>query len=390
MTTRFTGPRKPRPPHTGSWSCVPQEVLVDEGHFDQAVAALHRAGIVVRLEPLLGSGVVRLRLEGSTELSVPSIVRTLRRDHPSLRVAPNYMIRAASHLHMLGTRSPEPAPALPDLPTGDHLPGHGVRVGVVDSGFCPDPWFGNRVEARPEDLEGPPPTKGDALPFVTGHGTFVTGIILQRAPGARVVARKIIDDDDGHVSDSTLAAVLDEMDAIDILNLSLGTTAIDRDDAVGLLATANSLLKLWKKNPNLVVVAPAGNDGRDTEFWPARFDPVVAVAALNEAGTDPASFTNFGGWVDACAKGENVHSRFVDWGGDVETPPQNGHGRGRRVQSEPFAGWATWDGTSFAAARVTGAIAAALDKAAGMDGPSAVAQVLSGPTPFPGLGAVVN
>lgn len=372
-----------------SSSYAVNQMVVDDADAGAVVGRLRRLGISVGREPLSPGGVSRLRLLAAAPLPVPDLVAALRAADPRLRVAPNHLLRPASHVHMVATRQPEPAPPLDDLPTGEGLPGEHVTVGVIDSGFCPHAWFGDRVQFRPQDVEAPPDDTKQSLPFATGHGTFVAGVILQRAPGARVVARRILDEE-GHMTDASLATALADMEHVDIVNLSLGTTALERDDALALLATANSLFQLWKKRPDMVVVAPAGNDGGNVEFWPAKFDPVVAVAALNAAGTDRAEFSNFGDWVDSCSKGEDVHSRFLDWAGDVQAPPLNDHGMGKRVKSPPFDGWAIWDGTSFSAARVTGAIAAALDKAGGMTGPAAVEQVLQGPRPFPGCGAVVD
>lgn len=382
----MTGTRTSKPAQP---SYEPDQVLVDEADLAPILTELRRLDIAAREEPVAGTGVVRLQLLSRTPVAVGELVQALRRRCPAVRVAPNHLLRPASHMHAVGTRAPEPAPPLPDLPTGDNLPGHGVTIGVIDSGFCDHPWFAGRVEFRPEDVEGPPADTNRPLPFATGHGTFVTGVILQHAPGARVIVRRILNDH-GEMSDAELGEAVAELEGVDILNLSLGTTGVDREEAVKLLATANSLFKLWQRKPEMVVVAPAGNDGKNIDFWPGKFDPVVAVAALDASGRSRASFSNFGDWVDACSKGEGVHSRFLDWAGDVEAPPLNEHGRGRRVRSDPFTGWALWDGTSFATARVTGAIAAAMDPANGVDGPSAVGTLLQGPRPVAGCGAVVQ
>ena len=44
-----------------------------------------------------------------------------------------------------------------------------------------------------------------------------------------------------------------------------------------------------------------------------------------------------------------MHSTFLDWSGPMEHP---------RGSQQAFQGWAYWSGTSFAAPRVAGAIAA--------------------------------
>lgn len=367
----------------------PDQLLVADVDADAVTAALARLGVVCRPELLPGLRTVCLELEPTAgRPSAPELVRLVRARVPAARVAVNRVLRAASHVQMAGATQVRPAGPLGDLPTGEGLPGSGVTVGVVDSGFCADPWFGSRVEARGQDLEAPPDSTDEPLQIATGHGTFVAGVILQHAPGARVAARRVIDDK-GEVDDKTLASALDGLERVDVLNLSLGGTVDDNDDANDLLATASGLMNLWERNPNLVVVAPAGNNHANELFWPARFDRVVSVAALNAAGDALAEFSNFGDWVNCCAKGTGVHSRFLTWDGDVLAPADHHHGKPKRVPSEPFEGWATWDGTSFAAARVTGAIAAAMSRNGG-DGPAAVREVLGGPSGPSGAGTVVD
>jgi subtilisin family serine protease len=73
------------------------------------------------------------------------------------------------------------------------------------------------------------------------------------------------------------------------------------------------------------------------------------VGALDSDGSDPAPFSNFGWWVDACAIGERVESAFIEFDGPL--PPTGDYDRDR------FRGYATWSGTSFAAPKVAGAIA---------------------------------
>ena len=118
----------------------------------------------------------------------------------------------------------------------------------------------------------------------------------------------------------------------------------------------------------MILVAAAGNHGDDempepatagaphsgSALWPAALPGVVAVGAA-DVGLDgtaftfsDADFTPVGpGWIDVWAPGVDVVSTYVD--GPVEMP-----GSGPRT----FAGYARWSGTSFAAADVTGEIAA--------------------------------
>jgi membrane-anchored mycosin MYCP len=123
-----------------------------------------------------------------------------------------------------------------------------------------------------------------------------------------------------------------------------------------LLSTAVSRL-----GPDVVVVAAAGNHGdldrRQPPYagphetskptFPAALDGVVAVGAATDEGK-PTSFTPLNKyWIDLLAPGENVLSTYLE--GEVLLDDKT---------AEPFRGLARWSGSSFAAALVSGAIAA--------------------------------
>ena len=118
-------------------------------------------------------------------------------------------------------------------------------------------------------------------------------------------------------------------------------------------------------------------------------DHFIAVAALDGDG-GPACFTNSGHWVDACAPGVGARSTFLNVEAEpARLPPPNCLGI-EPAGKVRFEGWATWSGTSAAAPRVAGAVAAVIGP--GVDGPSAAfALVGASSVPrLPGLGAVVD
>jgi subtilisin family serine protease len=98
-----------------------------------------------------------------------------------------------------------------------------------------------------------------------------------------------------------------------------------------------------------VVVAAAGNAGSPRPAFPAAIPEVVAVGGLDTVGR--AWFSNFGGWVDACAPAVDVLSTFLIGVKDAA------YG----VERDFTDGWATWSGTSFAAPKVAAAIADLMD-----------------------------
>jgi subtilisin family serine protease len=124
-----------------------------------------------------------------------------------------------------------------------------------------------------------------------------------------------------------------------------------------------SLLMDWlvATGRQVAVVAPAGNEDSAREFWPAADKRVVGVGSTDTSQSSRAQFliradgyvqsgSNWGLWLDCAARGQSVSSLFVDWVGTTEDEPASGG-------SLTFTGWAKWSGTSFAAPKVTAAIA---------------------------------
>ena len=116
-----------------------------------------------------------------------------------------------------------------------------------------------------------------------GHGTFIAGLIMQVAPAASVYAVKVLDSH-GVGDDLNVAKAMEQLPAdVNIINLSLGGYT-DRDAPPMAVATAMAAMGQQQR----VVVAAAGNHGKSRPFWPAAFDQVLAVGAVDEAGqVDP-------------------------------------------------------------------------------------------------------
>jgi hypothetical protein len=85
-----------------------------------------------------------------------------------------------------------------------------------------------------------------------------------------------------------------------------------------------------------------------TPIWPGAFDEVIAVGATD--GDELAAFSPRTPWVDLTAPGVGVESTYLT--GQVKSASS--------TQRSPlkFNGFAYWNGTSFAAAAVSGAVAA--------------------------------
>lgn len=315
-----------------------------------------------------------------------------------IRVWPHHVLAGTGHARGISVGPPVPAGPLNDVLRGNEaLPGDGVTVAVLDTGLirpAPD-WFGGCIDVMRgaddiERLDFDPSAVGAArrLRSHAGHGTFVAGIIRQHAPGARILMRKVLDER-GTVTDHDLADALRELvdTKVQLVNLSLGGYG---HDAGGLPLTEAAIETLRVKRPDLVIVAGAGNDGVEQQFYPAALKDVIGVAALDEHGRR-ACFSNHGPWVNAAAAGVRAVSAFVEvedvtlW--PAAAPDCLGEGDPGEVS---FHGFAAWSGTSAAAPRVTGAIAAAIGP--GVDARQAAFGVVGSSSVRleVGLGAIVQ
>jgi hypothetical protein len=298
----------------------------------------------------------------------------------TLRVAPNHVFHPAWKFRWQTFEPPRPASGRADI-AGELRPGEHGAVAVLDTGAADHPWFAGRVDIGPGNEEAPDEDGDDRLDDNRGHGTFVVGVVLVHAPGARVRAVRVPERTAGQegagglVDDLTLARTLLALDDVDVVNLSLGGAT--RGDAAP-PALAAALALIHERRPDTVIVAAAGNDGWDRPTWPAAFKGVLAVGALDVDGR-PASFSNRGWWIDAWAPGVDVQSTFLDWEGPLAHPLAGD-------DAERFDGWASWCGTSFASPRVAGAIAAAAPGAGGAR--RAAFELLTGGTAVRGFHGV--
>jgi hypothetical protein len=276
-----------------------------------------------------------------------------------------------------GEGPPEQSDGLPPRPT--LRPGLGVRIGILDTALVEHPWLADAYVAAPGaklPLK-PPPAEGKGIPTAgVGHATFVAGLILQQAPGAQLEIIQVLDETArGSVWDAAKAIVQFEGSGIDVLNLSFACFTADAKAPL-VLATAIDRL-----DPEIVVVAAAGNHGDSeltpaslssleprTPSWPAALEDVVAVGAVDTEGKR-AWFSPPGReeaehapWVDHTEVGVQVQSTYVEGKVRAEKLVRDRETNSVEiieVVTEPFApAWATWDGTSFAAATFSGKLAA--------------------------------
>jgi hypothetical protein len=268
--------------------------------------------------------------------------------------------------------------------------GDGVFVSVVDTGLIPDaaighPWLAG-VDGTPEN-----PIGGDGnLRAYAGHGTFVAGCLRCAAPKASVfverafeitVGGEIIESPSGATFESDLAKSLeDALDrSPDVLVFTFATSNRQNQS----LHTFDEIYERRIRDlKGLVVVAPAGNDGQRRPMFPAAYPWVVSVGALSASWRDRAHFSNFGGWVDVFAPGEDLVNAFPEGTYETKETPV--------PEQRQFHGMAQWSGTSFSTPIVAGLIAARIS-ATGENGQQAAESLLrlARSQAIPGVGAAL-
>lgn len=230
------------------------------------------------------------------------------------------------------------------LVPGKALPGRrdtkrSVRVGILDTSLFEHKDLAGRylassgamvTDRQAAAAAGRSPA--DQVHANLAHATFIAGVILQRAPDANLDIRRGLDEDAATSSSWDVAVKMAEFAGPGpvVLNISFG--AITEDDEAPLVLE-RAVRALSAKA--VTVAAAAGNNGPSSKkMWPAALPQVIAVGADEAASPEAAPFSPVDPrWVDVMAPGETVYSTYEG------------------------SGYATWDGTSFAAAAVSGAIA---------------------------------
>ncbi|TDC82174.1 serine protease [Micromonospora sp. KC606] len=358
----------------------PRQLLVAAIDAQRVLAWLRAAGHPVTLGDDF-AGVTRLLLGKETD--IPAVVAQLRDPQqwpgqPVPKVQPHHILLGLGNIMGNPGSPPTPAAALPPPDSGRRGEGAGVTIGICDTGIWQlaggrhPQWLGGTYVPQADD-EDPLYAHTDVLALQGGHGTFVAGVVRQAAPGVRVDPEQALTATGVGDEASVVAAMGRLAPEVSVINLSLG--GFTQDDQPS-LPLANAVAALPS---TCAVVAAAGNAGANRPMWPAALDRVVAVAAVSQGsgGVVPAAYSGFGPWVDACALGER-DSTYVE--GQLPLP-----GQPTRV----FHGFATWAGTSFATAHVSGRLAA-LMTAHGLNADAARLALLAAPRWHPDYGVLVG
>ncbi len=251
--------------------------------------------------------------------------------------------------------------------------GKGVRIALLDTGVDrTHPALAGRLLPGFDfvDFDNDPSEAGSELDPAFGHGTHVAGLLALVAPQAKIMPLRILDAEGAGnawvLAEAMLHAVDPDgdpstNDGAQVINLSLGTITKtklfktvaklvtcrkgggvsvadgedddDKDDQDDQAAFAGDKTRC-NGFGGAVVVAAAGNRGSDKvrEFPAAEDSHSLLSVAASDNSRWLARYSNYG-WVKAAAPGDGITS------------------------SVPGGGYATWGGTSMAAALASGAAA---------------------------------
>jgi len=139
-----------------------------------------------------------------------------------------------------------------------------------------------------------------------GHGTHISGIVVSQLKNDRIlengnlkiITAKVFDGRFGTISDVCKGIRYAADNDADIINMSLGGTQKS-------YALQSAIKYAQKKGAK--IVSSAGNKGNSTKFYPAAFDEVLSICAVDNNGNKISS-SNFGDWVDICAFGKSIYS----------------------------------------------------------------------------------
>ncbi|MCR5357125.1 MAG: S8 family serine peptidase [Lachnospiraceae bacterium] len=231
--------------------------------------------------------------------------------------------------------------------------GAGVTVAVIDTGvYAGHEDLGGRVNDDAKNLES-----FKNMVDTGGHGTHVAGIIGAQANnihGGAGIAPEVnmlnvpVFVGSYYTSEDLLRGIdyvtNDGNPRADIINMSLGGPVYTEIEQQAVSAAHDA---------GITICVAVGNDQSNNMAYPASYDDVIAVAAMDESG-QRSEFSTYGPWTDVAAPGSDV---FSAW---------NGHNENNTTIDYNY--YSSWDGTSMATPVVAGVCALYISaaKAAGI------------------------
>jgi subtilisin family serine protease len=289
------------------------------------------------------------------------------------------VLTAAQHLTPCSATEPQQVyPTAGPYPAACRDGGARVRIFQADTGLVEGaaetfPWLAG-VHGDPD----PRHQSGGTIRPYGGHGTFVAGVMRCMAPQAQVHVANIFGTG-GSARESDVAMSLKAAFGFGCEIVHITASCLTRKNVPPMALEAwLEQLRLYK---GAICVAEAGNNYTRRPAWPGAFPDVLAVGALATDWRHRADFSNYGGWVDVYAPGENLINAMGSGTYTCQITPHVG-------QERTFSGLAQWSGTSFSAPIVTGLIAARMARR-GESAKEAAAALLASARTIPGVGRVL-
>lgn len=183
--------------------------------------------------------------------------------------------------------------------------GEGVTIAVIDSGVTNHPAINEEGIRRLDLTEDGTPQSG-----WNGHGTAVASLISGQtnlspgvAPSADILDIRITDSEGSSDSFLLAEAITTAVDNnADVINISLGS--------YGDSSAVRTAVEYAETN-GVVIVASSGNEGLEVPAFPAAYESVIAVGAVDATG-DILNFSNTGETLDITAPGLEVFSAWTN------------------------------------------------------------------------------
>jgi serine protease len=335
------------------------------------------------IEPSAVSAEMDPLIESDDKYITLKLLKSLRKRSDVAYAEPNHIIRPTSEPNDLSypLQWHFPFIHLPEawnITRGESSSGN-IVVAVVDSGillahpdldgqitegydFIQDSTVagdGDGIDSNPDDVGD----RGDPSMQSSFHGTHVAGTIAALsnnfkgvagvAWGASIMPIRVLGVGGGNEYDliqgirfaAGLANDSGRLPAqrADIINLSLGCSSCISQ------AMQDVIRKV--RAAGVILVAAAGNNNSSQQFFPAAYEGVVAVSAVNSA-SELASYSNYGSYIDVAAPGGDAADRDGDGTADQVLSTMGRHSAG---SIDFLYGWSS--GTSMAAPHVVGVAA---------------------------------
>jgi Subtilase family len=330
--------------------------LTPQAARNEVVAALQtiNPAAQVTVEPLVNPPlpgpitpvlVASLTTPSGGPVPIVRLARKLRHEH-ELPASPDYLLAPSSGPSgMWPNGYPKPIKDLtPPRQASPGAPsiGSGIEIMLYDTGLAPltqsspPANVSQLTSGDVETLDATVPPDQIVDLYYGGHTVAIAGVIATIAPGAAVVAARITEAD-GIATDvsaarrmaNTLRDANQRHDWPDLIVNAFGSPACDEgalnpnaDMApLGLEMVTDAV----ERHDEALVVASAGNKASSRRFYPAAFDSVLSIGALDtsaDADGNPwtaqsrsgprADFSNYGDWVRGWAPGVRLPTTHVN------------------------------------------------------------------------------